>query len=203
MIKNKLFVFALAVLTVLLGAPFTFAQSETKAGSTQKSTKNATSTTRTLSDTEFAKMAAEGGLAEVKLGQLAEEKGTDQAVKDFGKRMVTDHSKADDSLKTAASDDKIELPSDLSAKDQAAYNRLSKLSGEAFDRTYARDMVRDHRTDIAEFRQEAQDGKDASIKGFASQTLPTLEDHLKLARQVLRSTLATNGNTTKKTSHSS
>ena len=77
MIKNKPFVFTLAVLTVLLGASVTFAQSETKATKTQKSTKNATSTTRIISDTEFAKMAAEGGLAEVKLGQLAEEKGAD------------------------------------------------------------------------------------------------------------------------------
>lgn len=155
-----------------------------------------------ISDTEFAKMAARGGLAEVKLGQLAEEKGTAQTVKDFGKRMVADHSKADDDLKTAASSDKIALPTEMSAKDQAAYDRLSKLSGEAFDRAYARDMVRDHSADVAEFRLESKGGKDAAIKDFAAQKLPTLEDHLKQAREMLRSTSATNSNTTKRSSHS-
>jgi putative membrane protein len=203
MIKNKSLVFSLAALTVLLGASATFAQSEAKSTNTQTATKKPSSTKRMLSDTEFAKMAAQGGLAEVKLGQLAEEKGSAQTVKDFGKRMVTDHSKADDDLKAVASKDKISLPAELSAKDQAAYNRLSRLSGEAFDRAYARDMVRDHSADVAEFRLESKDGKNASIKDFASQKLPTLEDHLKQAREMLRSTSATNSNTTKKSSHSS
>ena len=202
MIKNKSVVFTLAALLVLLGASVTIAQSETKTSNTEQSTKNDTSSTRIISDTEFAKMAAEGGLAEVKLGQLAEDKGTSQAVKDFGKRMVTDHSKADNSLDAAASKDKITIPSEMSTRDQAVYNRLSKLSGEAFDRAYARDMVRDHIADIAAFRHEANDGKDTSIKSFASQTLPTLEDHLKQARGMLHSVSATNSNTTKKSSHS-
>ena len=201
MIKNKPLVLNLAVLTVFLAASVTFAQSETKASTAHTSRRNTTAT-RMMSDNEFAKIAAEGGLAEVKLGQLAEEKGSLQAVKDFGKRMVTDHSKADDSLDAAASKDKITLPSEMSARDQAVYNRLSKLSGEVFDRAYAREMVRDHIADIAAFRHEANDGKDTSIKSFASQTLPTLEDHLKQARGMLHSVSATNSNTTKKSSHS-
>jgi len=201
MIKNKPLALNLAVLTVFLAASVTFAQSETKASTAHTSRRNTTAT-RMMSDNEFAKIAAEGGLAEVKLGQLAEEKGSLQTVKDFGKRMVTDHSKADDGLKAAVSKDKIVLPSEMSAKDQAVYNRLSKLSGEAFDRAYARDMVRDHSADIAAFRHEANYGKDASIKGFASQTLPTLEDHLKQAHGMLHSVLATNGSATKKGGHS-
>ncbi|HTC62971.1 MAG TPA: DUF4142 domain-containing protein [Candidatus Saccharimonadales bacterium] len=203
MIKNPSLVFTLAALTALLGASVTFAQSETKSTNTQTATRKNTSTTRMISDTEFAKMAARGGLAEVKFGQLAEEKGSTQTVKEFGKRMVTDHSKADDDLKTIGTEDKISLPTELSAKDQTAYDRLSKLSGEAFDRAYAQDMVRDHSADVAEFRMESKDGKDTSIKNFAAQKLPTLEDHLKQAREMLRSTSATNGNLTKKTSHSS
>jgi putative membrane protein len=203
MIKKKSLVFSLAALLVLLGASASFAQSETKSTNTQTATKTTASTTRMISDTEFAKMAAQGGLAEVKLGQLAEEKGSAQSVKDFGKRMVADHSKADDDLKTIASKDNIALPTEMSPKDQVAYNRLSKLSGESFDRAYARDMVRDHSGDISEFRHESKDGKDASIKEFASQKLPTLEDHLKQAREMLRSTSATDSNSTKKSSHSS
>ncbi|MFZ3214548.1 MAG: DUF4142 domain-containing protein [Candidatus Acidiferrales bacterium] len=77
---------------------------------------------------------------------------------------------------------------------QATYDRLAKLSGEAFDRAYARDMVRDHRSDVATFRYEANDGKDTAIKNFASQTLPTLETHLKLAHEMYHSVSAQSGN---------
>ncbi len=140
-----------------------------------------------ISDEDFAKAAAEGGFAEVTFGKLAEDKASSQAVKDLAQRMVDDHVKADDQLKTAASKDNISIPSQLNARDRAIYVRLTQLSGSAFDRAYARDMVRDHETDIAAFRREAHDGKDASIKSFAAQTLPTLEDHLKEARQALQS----------------
>jgi putative membrane protein len=82
-------------------------------------------------DAHFAKEAAQGGMAEVKLGQLAQEKGSNDSVKSFGKRMVDDHSKANDKLKEVASRESITLPNDLSAKDQATYDRLSKLNGAA------------------------------------------------------------------------
>jgi putative membrane protein len=152
-----------------------------------KSTAKTKTSVTMMSDTDFARAAAEGGLAEVKLGELAEDKATNKAVKDLGQRMVDDHTKADDNLKAVAAKDNISIPSQMDAKDQAAYTRLSQLSGAAFDRAYARDMVRDHETDIAVFRHEANDGKDATIKSFAAQTLPTLEGHLKEARQALES----------------
>lgn len=147
-----------------------------------------------ISDQAFATKAAEGGMAEVKLGQLAQEKGTSQAVKDFGKRMEQDHSKANDELKSAASQANINLPSQPSAQEQQTYDKLSKLSGEEFDRAYARDMVRDHMHDVRAFRQEAKSGSNQEIKNFAQQTLPTLEEHLKLARQMYRD-VHHNGNT--------
>jgi putative membrane protein len=139
---------------------------------------------RTRIDDQFAKEAASGGMAEVKLGQLAQEKGTNDAVKNFGSRMVNDHSKAADELKAAATRSNINLPSKLNAKDEATYNRLSRMSGTAFDREYAKAMVTDHTQDVAEFRKEAIDGQDASIRNFASQTLPTLQEHLKQAREM-------------------
>jgi putative membrane protein len=141
----------------------------------------------TLSDTDFARSAAEGGVAEVKLGQLAEEKGSSQEVKDFGKRMVADHTKIDDQLQKDAAKEKVTLPNTMSKRDQETYDRLSKLSGKAFDRAYARDMVRDHRADIAAFKNESKDGQQQWTKQFASQTLPTLQDHLRLAEKVLHS----------------
>ena len=140
----------------------------------------------TVSDSDFAKDAARGGMAEVKLGQLAQDKGTSDAVKEFGKRMVDDHSAANDKLKSIAQQESVNLPTDLSKKDQATYDKLSKLAGDAFDRAYARDMVKDHQDDIAVFRQEASNGQDPQIKSFASDTLPTLQDHLKMAREMMR-----------------
>ena len=143
-----------------------------------------------LSDTEFAKKAAQGNMAEVKLGELAQEKGNSEAVKDFGKRMVNDHSKANEELKATAAKDNIQLPSDLDTKDQAAYDRLSKLSGPAFDKAYSRDMVRDHEKDVAQFHKEANAGKNEDIKNYAAQTAPILEDHLKQARHMMQSVSA-------------
>jgi putative membrane protein len=146
----------------------------------------------TVSDSDFAKEAAQGGMAEVKLGQLAQDKGTSDAVKEFGKRMVDDHSAANDKLKTIAQQESMNLPTNISKKDQATYDKLSKLSGDAFDRAYARDMVKDHQDDIAAFRQESSNGQDPQIKSFASDTLPTLQDHLKMAREMMRNVSPSN-----------
>jgi putative membrane protein len=150
-----------------------------------------------VSDSQFAKKTAQGGMAEVKLGQLAQAKGTSDSVKKFGQRMVEDHTKVGDELKRAAAQENITLPDDVSAKDKATYDSLSKLSGAAFDRAYARDMVKDHEEDVAEFNREAHGGKSAVIKNFATQTLPTLQDHLKEAKQVRQNVSASNPTSTK------
>jgi putative membrane protein len=134
-----------------------------------------------MSDADFAKEAAQGGMAEVKMGKLAEQNGSSDSVKNFGKRMVDDHSKAGEALKAAATQSNIDLPMGLTPKDQAMYDKLARLSGTEFDQAYARYMVRDHVHDVAAFRQESTGGKDDNIKQFATHTLPTLQDHLKAA----------------------
>jgi len=139
-----------------------------------------------IGDAHFAKEVAQGGMAELKLGQLAEEKGSSDTVRSFGNRMVEDHSKAGDKLKEVASREGITLPTDISTRDQATYDRLAKLNGTAFDRAYARDMVKDHETDVAAFQKEANAGRDDSLKSFASETLPTLEDHLQQAKEMMK-----------------
>lgn len=133
---------------------------------------------------KFMDKAAQGGLAEVQLGQLAEQKASAQPVKDFGKRMVTDHTQINDQLKTLASSDGVALPTTMDAKDQALYNKLSGLSGTAFDRVYMRNMVRDHKTDIGEFQKESEVAHNSGVRSFASNTLPTLQQHLQLAQSV-------------------
>ena len=135
-------------------------------------------------DTHFATNSAQGGMAEVKLGELAQEKAGSEAVKSFGQRMVNDHSKAGEKLKATAQSENINLPTEPKPADQAAYDRLSKLSGTEFDRAYMQMMVKDHEEDVAEFKTEANSGSNQALKDFAAQILPTLEDHLKEARKV-------------------
>jgi putative membrane protein len=129
-------------------------------------------------DAHFAMKAAQGGMAEVKMGQLTADKAGSPDVKAFGQQMVDDHTKANDQLKSIAKDEGMTLPGDVNQKQQAMYDRLSKLSGADFDKQYVKSMVMDHQEDVKDFQKEANSGKDEKIKSFASQTLPTLQQHL-------------------------
>jgi len=140
------------------------------------------SATVASSDKAFAEKAAVGGLAEVAMGKLAQEKAGSDQVKQFGSRMVTDHSKANDELKQVATSKGLNLPTDLDAKHKSKVAKLEKLSGAQFDRAYMDDMVSDHKQDVSEFEKESKSGRDSDIKGFASKTLPTLQEHLKMAQ---------------------
>jgi putative membrane protein len=123
-------------------------------------------------------------MAEVELGQMAADKASSPEVKEFGQRMVKNHSQANVQLKQIAAQKGVTLPGSPNAKDEATKNKLSNLSGDAFDQAYMADMVRDHKKDIAAFQKESRSGKDPDVKQFASQTLPTLKDHLKQAETV-------------------
>jgi len=145
---------------------------------------NSKAASLTTSDRQFVKAAAEGGMAEVELGKLAEENGGTSEVKDFGKRMVTDHTKINDQLKELAGKEDVTLPQQLNAKDKMTKESLSKLSGTAFDKAYMKDMVKDHTADVSEFRKESTAAHSAAVKDFASDALPTLESHLKEAKSI-------------------
>jgi len=173
------------------------------AQTSQGTAKANTTKTAKAADQTFVMKAARGGLAEVELGKLAEDKATNDQVKQFGKKMVDDHGKANDELKSLAQSKNITLPTDLSAKDKALHDRLSKLSGAAFDRAYMQAMVKDHREDVNEFRTESKSGADPEVKQWAAKTLPTLETHLKLAQDDNKAvgtsgTMTKTGKTTKK-----
>ena len=136
-------------------------------------------------DSTFLKKAAQGGMAEVELGQLATQKASTEEVKKFGQRMVDDHTKANEQLKQVAAEKNIDVPQQLDAKDKATKAHLEKLSGQQFDPLYMKDMVRDHQKDVAEFERESKIvAKDPAIKNFAQQTLPILKDHLKEAEKI-------------------
>ena len=132
-------------------------------------------------DSRWMMESAQGGMAEVELGNLAKDHASSDAARTFGQHMVDDHSKANDELKALAAQKNVTLPSAVDAKDQAMMDKLSAMKGAAFDKAYIRDMIADHKKDIAEFQKEADSGKDPDVKAWAAKTLPTLQDHLKMA----------------------
>jgi putative membrane protein len=138
-------------------------------------------------DETFLKKAAQGGLAEVSEGQMAASKASDAKVKEFGQRMATDHAKANDELRQIAQKENFTLPTEPSKAEQKSADKLNRLQGAQFDAEYARSMVKDHEEDVALFQKEANSGTNPELKAFAQKTLPTLQEHLRLAKQLPRS----------------
>lgn len=135
-------------------------------------------------DKTFAAKAAQGGLAEVEVGQMAQQKAALPEVKQFGETLVTDHTQANQELQQIAQSEGIALPTQPSSNQQAESRKLQKLSGKKFDRTFVKDEIKDHRKDIAEFQNEAQSGTDPALKAFAQKTLPVLQKHLQMAQEL-------------------
>jgi putative membrane protein len=117
---------------------------------------------------------------EVEAGKLAADKGTDPDVKAFGQKMVDDHSKANDKLKQLAADKGVKLPTELGMMDKHSMEKLQKATGADFDRLYVSEMVKDHKKDVSDFEHESKAAKDSDVKAFASDTLPTLQQHLSM-----------------------
>jgi putative membrane protein len=138
-------------------------------------------------DASFLKSAAEGGMSEVELGQLAQQKASSPAVKDFGAMMVKDHTAANNKLKALAASEQVSLPDGPSMMQKASKAKLSMLSGDSFDKAYVKDMIDDHKDDIKEFQKEISDGKDPQARAFASATLPTLQIHLQKIESIAAS----------------
>lgn len=136
------------------------------------------------SDEKFIKEAAEGGMAEVQLGKLAATNASNPQVKQFGQRMVDDHGKANMQLMELAKQKNVTLSSESKGKHASEYDKLSKLTGERFDKEYVHLMVDDHKKDVSEFKKVSTSAKDADVRNFAAQTLPTLEQHLSMIEQL-------------------
>jgi putative membrane protein len=135
-------------------------------------------------DMDFAMEAAQGGLKEVRLGELAQQQGKAQAVKDFGQRMVQDHGAANDKLKQIAEQKGIELPQDLPEEAQSTLEELQQQQqGSEFDQAYMDEMVSDHEDDAAAFEDYIENAQDQDLRAFAEETLPILQEHLEMAKQ--------------------
>jgi len=135
-------------------------------------------------DRKFLSEAAADGAAEVKLGQMATKQATSEDVKKFGQRMVDDHSKINSELNKLAQQKGLTVPQTLDKKHQDEVDRLSKLGGPEFDKSYMNTMVDEHQHDVDAFEKAAKDAKDAGVKSFASSTLPTLREHLASAKEI-------------------
>jgi len=138
----------------------------------------------TAQDRTFVDKAAIGGKAEVQLGELAVKNAKSAEVKKFGQRMIDDHTKANNELTSLAAAKGMTPPAELDSKNKSTLERLSRLSGDQFDKAYMSDMVTDHEADVAEFQKQANGNGDPAIKAFASKTLPTLQEHLQLAKSI-------------------
>jgi putative membrane protein len=176
-----------AVIVILLVAAVVMGvarQGESSVGQNSNQSGGGAASSVSNADRKFAMTAAMDGMAEVELGRLATERGASDAVKQFGQRMVDDHSKANDELKQWAATAGVTLPTALDAKHRAVVSKMSGLSGAAFDRAYAKEMVKDHTKAVQLFQRESERGADAGLKSFAAATLPTLREHLQMARSL-------------------
>jgi putative membrane protein len=129
------------------------------------------------SDKNFVDKAGAGGLAEVKLSKLAMDKGQSTDVKQFARKMVEDHSKANLELKQLADKKNLVVPAKLDDKHQMVYDKLAKLEGADFDKEYMRAMAMDHDDAVKLFKQQSESGQDPELKSFAMKTLPIIEKH--------------------------
>jgi len=129
-------------------------------------------------DAKFAITAAGGGMAEIQLSSLAQQKTSNTNIKGFAAMMVKDHSAAGDSLAAIAKKKGIALPSTLDAAHQKKYDDLNKLSGAAFDKAYVDVMISDHGDALKLMQDAATNCKDADLKAFAGKTAPVVQAHL-------------------------
>ncbi len=133
---------------------------------------------------EFINEAAQGGMSEVQLGTLALQHAGSDGVRRFGQMMVSDHSLANSELKAIAKRKNMELPVEVSSAQKSMSDKLTKLNGAEFDKEYVDAMIKDHENDVKEFQEQADNSKDADLKAYAAKTLPTLQKHLQMIRDI-------------------
>jgi putative membrane protein len=136
-------------------------------------------------DREFLVKAAQGGMLEVEAARLAQERASSAEVKEFAQTLLKDHQAANEKLQRIAADKGIALPKELDAKHKDELKKLSEARGEDFDRMFIQRMgLQDHKKDISMFEKQAKQGKDAQLKNFAEQSVPTLRKHLSMAQKI-------------------
>lgn len=135
-------------------------------------------------DRDWAMKSADGGMMEVQSSELALKTSSSQAVKDFAQMMIDDHTKANNELKSLATSKGISLPAELGPEHKAKYDELAAKKGADFDKAYVATMDMDHQKTVQSFKDYSQNGTDTDMKGWASKTLPTLEHHAMMVKDM-------------------
>jgi putative membrane protein len=139
-----------------------------------------------MQDKIFLQKAAEGGTAEVQLGKLAVEKASGADVKAFGQKMVDDHTQMNHEMAPIAESKGVALPRKMTKADQAEYDKLATLTGEAFDKEYIAYMVKDHHADLREFRMAAFNTNDPELKAAVDKAARVIHEHMVMADKLAR-----------------
>lgn len=176
-------------------------QPSTLPNSTTAPGQSSTQSNLSKADQQFMVKAAQGGMAEVQMAQLAAQNSSSDAIKDYAQRMIQDHTQANNQLMALAAQKGVTLPTTLDSKQQATYDKLSKLTGPNFDKAYIKAAgTNAHTQQAALFQREAQKGQDPDVKAFAAQVLPIVQDHLQMAKS-LQSGNTTGSSTTQPSSN--
>lgn len=138
-------------------------------------------------DQQFVQKAAQGGMLEVRLGELASQKAANPKVKELGATMVKDHSQVNKELNDLAEKKGLVLSTELDSKHQGTVEKFSKLSGEEFDKAYVKELVSAHKKDVSEFEKASKSAADADVKAWAGKTLPALQGHLQHVQEMQKS----------------
>jgi len=171
----KVTTFALIAALLLTGS--LFAQQKHQTATTTHSMQNAV-------DQSFISSAAEANLVEIDTAKMVGQKSTDPAVKDFANRMVADHTQASQSLASLAEMRGVKLPTEPGITERNQKDELQKLSGSKLDDAYVRDELQGHKEAIAAFENEIENGQNQEVKNYAAKTLPTLQDHIRIAEDI-------------------
>ena len=145
-------------------------------------------------DADFARMAAMGGMAEIRWAEVAQQRSTSKEVKKYASRMIKDHTKAGKNLQKVAAKKSMTLPTTMSDEQMQILSQLQQASGAEFDRMYLEmSGVQAHQKMAALFQNQASNGTDADFKSFASKTLPVVQMHLQMAQQMSSSGMSNDG----------
>lgn len=160
--------------TALVATGSLFAQQKQQSKMAGQNMQNST-------DRSFITSAAEANLAEIDMAKMVGQKSTDPAVKDFAVRMVTDHTQASQKLASVAEMNGVKLPAEEGAAERSEKSEVQKLSGAQLNDAYLRDEMQGHKEAISAFENEIEHGQNQEAKNYAEQTLPTLQDHIRIA----------------------
>ena len=179
-------------IAALVAAPLAQAQSpDSQKSQAQKSPQAATQSGKLArQDARYFREMAQGSLAEVQAGKLAQERASAGEVKQYAERMVEDHGRMLSEQQAMARSKGVQMPEEPSRAQQSAMKKLQGEKGERFDRAYMSQMVQDHEKTLKLVREAAKNAKDPQLKAMAQKAAPDIEKHLQMAKQLSDSAAA-------------